>query len=173
MCCERREFAAKDVFCCERHDFAAKDTIYCEGCERRYMLRRLRKTRKTKSVVKYEKDECLARSEQEKNQIAAPPHRKILIPKPNSPGVRNDNNCSVGAKGFVEDPCRETFDLFVLNKKRVGAKGFVADPCRETFDLFVLNKKRVGAKGFEPSTSCTPCKRASRSALRPELRRLL
>ncbi len=26
----------------------------------------------------------------------------------------------------------------------------------------------VGARGFEPPTSCTPCKRASRSAPRPE-----
>ena len=26
----------------------------------------------------------------------------------------------------------------------------------------------VGARGFEPPTSCTPCKRASRSALRPD-----
>lgn len=26
----------------------------------------------------------------------------------------------------------------------------------------------VGAKGFEPSTSCTPCKHANRTALRPE-----
>ena len=26
----------------------------------------------------------------------------------------------------------------------------------------------VGAKGFEPSTSCTPCKHASRTAPRPD-----
>ena len=27
----------------------------------------------------------------------------------------------------------------------------------------------VGARGFEPPTSCTPCKRASRAAPRPDL----
>ena len=36
---------AKDEKCCERREFAAKDEICCERCERRYMLRTLRKTR--------------------------------------------------------------------------------------------------------------------------------
>ena len=31
----------------------------------------------------------------------------------------------------------------------------------------------VGARGFEPPTSCTPCKRASRAAPRPEVSILL
>ena len=31
----------------------------------------------------------------------------------------------------------------------------------------------VGAKGFEPSTSCTPCKRASRAAPRPEQSKII
>ena len=31
----------------------------------------------------------------------------------------------------------------------------------------------VGAPGIEPGTSCTPCKRASRTALRPELRQII
>ena len=29
-------------------------------------------------------------------------------------------------------------------------------------------RSSVGARGFEPPTSCTPCKRASRAAPRPE-----
>ena len=31
----------------------------------------------------------------------------------------------------------------------------------------------VGALGFEPRTSCTPCKRASRAAPRPELAKII
>ena len=31
----------------------------------------------------------------------------------------------------------------------------------------------VGAPGFEPGTSCTPCKHASRTALRPEQQALI
>ena len=54
---------------------------------------------------------------------------------------------------------------------------------RKTF--FSLNRKPltctqqqckrslVGARGFEPPTSCTPCKRASRTAPRPEQRLIL
>ena len=30
------------------------------------------------------------------------------------------------------------------------------------------NKKEVGAPGIEPGTSCTPCKRANRTAPRPD-----
>ncbi len=38
-----------------------------------------------------------------------------------------------------------------------------------TEDFEYCNRSLVGAKGFEPSTSCTPCKHASRTAPRPEL----
>ena len=32
----------------------------------------------------------------------------------------------------------------------------------------VCKRSLVGARGFEPPTSCTPCKRASRAAPRPD-----
>ena len=47
--------------------------------------------------------------------------------------------------------------------------------CGETTDLKqnhpsgrVVDLLSVGARGFEPPTSCTPCKRASRTAPRPD-----
>ena len=40
----------------------------------------------------------------------------------------------------------------------------------KTSHLLNFRGKRfmVGARGFEPPTSCTPCKRASRTAPRPD-----
>ena len=38
---------------------------------------------------------------------------------------------------------------------------------------FEIRRSLVGARGFEPPTSCTPCKRASRTAPRPEQRQEL
>ena len=37
-----------------------------------------------------------------------------------------------------------------------------------TSDIRLCKRSLVGARGFEPPTSCTPCKRASRAAPRPE-----
>ena len=36
-----------------------------------------------------------------------------------------------------------------------------------TIQYQVGKRSTVGARGFEPPTSCTPCKRASRTAPRP------
>jgi hypothetical protein len=36
-----------------------------------------------------------------------------------------------------------------------------------TIQVQVGKRSTVGARGFEPPTSCTPCKRASRTAPRP------
>ena len=56
----------------------------------------------------------------------------------------------------------------------VGARGFASSPDGETSACFkpkdpLARIFLVGARGFEPPTSCTPCKRASRAAPRPDL----
>ena len=48
---------------------------------------------------------------------------------------------------------------------------------KQCFENYIIANKKdsnkwslpVGARGFEPPTSCTPCKRASRTAPRPKI----
>ncbi len=93
---------------------------------------------------------------------------------------------SVGALGF--EPRASSYPLngdapHAANKKNlafdqvlpVGALGLgLSSPLNEGSTALKNSNHRleflpVGALGFEPRASCTPCKRASRAALRPEL----
>ena len=58
--------------------------------------------------------------------------------------------CVMGPWAFVLSPVEE---IYACIKTK--------DPLERVFP--------VGARGFEPPTSCTPCKRASRAAPRPEI----
>jgi hypothetical protein len=53
-----------------------------------------------------------------------------------------------------------------------GREAFAQSPCGGTptcrSKRTLLRESSVGARGFEPPTSCTPCKRASRAAPRPD-----
>jgi hypothetical protein len=59
-----------------------------------------------------------------------------------------------------------------LESFSVRARGFASSPdgetCASLKQKTLFRGSFVGARGFEPPTSCTPCKRASRAAPRPD-----
>ena len=64
---------------------------------------------------------------------------------------------------------KETADLLADSFDSVGVRCICRSSLEsKTADLIVDGFKAVGARGFEPPTSCTPCKRASRAAPRPD-----
>ena len=88
----------------------------------------------------------------------------------------------VGAKEFIpplDGELRFNKKTTLRSSMVVGAKGFDV-PLAPLDGELRLNKKTtlrssfvVGAKGFEPSTSCTPCKHASRTAPRPDCSKII
>ena len=65
--------------------------------------------------------------------------------------------------GIYEGGCKRCKVVLAVNKKgeKVNLKPL-------TRLLLPCKRSMVGAKGFEPSTSYTPCKRANRTAPRPD-----